>query len=58
MISIVVLSILLLISLVSNTLVILTVLINKPMQTTLNNLLMYLADADIVFALFIYRNYS
>ena len=45
------LSILVLISLVGNTLVILTVLINKPMQTTLNYLLVNLAVADIVFAL-------
>lgn len=50
MISIVVLSILLLISLLSNTLVILTVIINKPMQTTLNYLLVNLADDDIAFS--------
>ena len=45
------LSILVLISLVGNTLVILTVLINKPMQTTLNYLLVNLAVADMMFAL-------
>lgn len=56
MISIVVLSILLLTSLVANTLVILTVLINKPIQTTLSYLSVNLAVADITFALFIYRN--
>ena len=56
MISIVVLSILLLTSLVANTLVILTVLINKPMHTMLSYLLVNLAVADIAFALFIYRN--
>ncbi|XP_078348450.1 QRFP-like peptide receptor [Oculina patagonica] len=50
MIFIVVLSILVLISLVGNTLVILTVLINKPMQTTLNYLLVNLAVADMMFA--------
>lgn len=38
-------------SLAGNTLVILTVLLNKPMQTTLNYLLVNLAVADIVFAL-------
>ncbi|XP_078347229.1 QRFP-like peptide receptor [Oculina patagonica] len=53
MIFIVALSILVLISLVGNTLVILTVLINKPMQTTLNYLLVNLAVADMTFALFI-----
>ncbi|XP_020605983.1 allatostatin-A receptor-like [Orbicella faveolata] len=51
MISIVVLSILVVMSLIGNTLVILTVLINKPMRTTLNYLLVNLAVADIVFAL-------
>ena len=50
MIFIVALSILVLISLVGNTLVILTVLINKPMQTTLNYLLVNLAVPDIMFA--------
>ena len=50
MIFIVVLSILALVSLVGNTLVILTVLINKPMQTTLNYLLVNLAVADMMFA--------
>ena len=44
-------SILVLISLVGNTLVILTVLINKPVQTTLNYILVNLAVADIVVAL-------
>ncbi|KAL9956306.1 hypothetical protein ACROYT_G037768, partial [Oculina patagonica] len=53
MIFIVALSILVLISLVGNTLVIFTVLINKPMQTTLNYLLVNLAVADMTFALFI-----
>ena len=53
MIFTVALSILVLISLVGNTLVILTVLINKPMQTTLNYLLVNLAVADMMFALFI-----
>jgi len=52
-----VLSVLVLISLVSNTLVILTVLINKPMQTTLNYLLVNLAVADMVFALGILTRY-
>ena len=51
MIFVVVLSILVLISLVGNTLVILTVLINKPMQTTLNYLLVNLAVADMISAL-------
>ena len=51
MIFIVVLSILVLISLVGNTLVILTILINKPMQTTLNYLLVNLAVADMISAL-------
>ena len=51
MIFITALSILVLISLVGNTLVILTVLINKPMQTTLNYLLVNLAVADMMFAL-------
>ena len=46
-----VLSVFVLMSLVGNTLVILTVLINKPMQTTLNYLLVNLAVADMVFAL-------
>ena len=41
---------------VANTLVILTVLINKPIQTTLSYLSVNLAVADITFALFIYRN--
>ncbi|KAL9956313.1 hypothetical protein ACROYT_G037775 [Oculina patagonica] len=50
MIFIAVLSILVLISLVGNTLVVLTVLINKPMQTTLNYLLVNLAVADMIFA--------
>ena len=53
MIFLVALSILVLVSLVGNTLVILTVLINKPMQTTLNYLLVNLAAADMTFALFI-----
>jgi len=44
-------------SLVGNTLVILTVLINKPMQTTLNYLLVNLAVADMVFALSILTRY-
>jgi len=52
-----VLSVLVLISLVGNTLVILTVLINKPMQTTLNYLLVNLAVADMVFALSILTRY-
>ncbi|PFX30603.1 allatostatin-A receptor-like [Stylophora pistillata] len=43
--------ILVLISLVGNTLVILTVLLNKAMQTTLNYLLVNLAVADMMFAL-------
>ena len=43
--------ILVLTSLIGNTLVILTVLLNKPMQTTLNYLLVNLAVADMVFAL-------
>lgn len=47
----VVLSILVLISLVGNALVILTILINKPMQTTLNYLLVNLAVADMISAL-------
>ena len=47
---IVVLSAFVLMSLVGNTLVILTVLTNKPMQTTLNYLLVNLAVADMVFA--------
>ena len=47
----VVLSVFLLISLVGNTLVILTVVINKPMQTTLNYLLVNLAVADMLFSL-------
>ena len=51
MIFITALSFLGLISLVGNTLVILTVLINKPMQTTLNYLLVNLAVADMMFAL-------
>ncbi|XP_078347266.1 QRFP-like peptide receptor [Oculina patagonica] len=50
MLFIVVLSTLVLISLVGNTLVILTVLVNKPMQTTLNYLLVNLAVADMIFA--------
>ena len=53
MIFIVVFSILVLMSLVGNTLVILTVLINKPMQTTLNYLLVNLAVADMISSLFI-----
>ena len=57
MISIVVLSILVVMSLIGNTLVILTVLINKPMQTTLNYLLVNLAVADMVFALSILTSY-
>ena len=44
-------------SLVGNTLVILTVLTNKPMQTTLNYLLVNLAVADMVFALNILIRY-
>ena len=51
MIFIVVLSVLVLISLVGNTLVILTILINKPMHTTLNYLLVNLAVADMISAL-------
>ena len=51
------LSVLVLISLVGNTLVILTVLINKPMRTTLNYLLVNLAVADMVFALAILTRY-
>ena len=51
MIFIVVLSVLVLISLVGNTLVILTILINKPMHTTLNYLLVNLAVADVISAL-------
>ena len=47
----VVVSILVLISLVGNTLVILTILINKPMQTTLNYLLVNLAVADMISAM-------
>ena len=47
----VVLSILVLMSLVGNTLVILTVLTNKLMQTTLNYLLVNLAVADMISAL-------
>ena len=47
----VVLSILVLISLVGNALVISTILINKPMQTTLNYLLVNLAVADMISAL-------
>ena len=53
----VVLSILVLMSLVGNTLVILTVLINKPMQTTLNYLLVNLAVADMISALCIRIRY-
>jgi len=53
-----VLSILVLISLVGNTLVILTVLINKPMHTTLNYLLVNLAVADIVFTVSIGISYA
>ena len=44
-------------SLVGNTLVILTVLINKPIQTTLNYLLVNLAVADMVFAFSILIRY-
>ena len=51
MIFTVVLTLLVLISLVGNTLVILTVLINKPMHTTLNYLLVNLAVADMISAL-------
>ena len=58
MIFIVVLSILVLISLVGNTLVILTILINKPMQTTLNYLLVNLAVADMISALCIGIRYD
>ena len=54
---IVVLSTLVLISLVGNTLVILTILINKPMQTTLNYLLVNLAVADMISALCISIRY-
>ncbi|XP_078348451.1 QRFP-like peptide receptor [Oculina patagonica] len=57
MLFIVVLSILVLISLVGNTLVILTVLVNKHMQTTLNYLLVNLAVADMMFASFISIQY-
>ncbi|XP_078346092.1 allatostatin-A receptor-like [Oculina patagonica] len=57
MIFIVVQSILLLISLVGNTLVILTVLINKPMKTTLNYLLVNLAVADTILSLAISIQY-
>ena len=57
MMFIVVLSVFVLMSLVGNTLVILTVLTNKPMQTTLNYLLVNLAVADIVFALSILISY-
>ncbi|XP_078348059.1 QRFP-like peptide receptor [Oculina patagonica] len=49
MLFIVALSTLVLISLVGNTLVVLTVLLNKPMQTTLNYLLVNLAVADMMF---------
>ena len=51
------LSVFVLMSLVGNTLVILTVLTNKPMQTTLNYLLVNLAVADMVFALSILIRY-
>ena len=54
---IVVLSILVLISLIGNTLVILTIFTNKPMQTTLNYLLVNLAVADIITALCISIRY-
>ena len=54
---IVVLSAFVLMSLVGNTLVILTVLTNKPMQTTLNYLMVNLAVADMVFALSILIRY-
>ena len=54
---IVMLSVFVLMSLVGNMLVILTVLINKPMQTTLNYLLVNLAVADMVFALSILTRY-
>ena len=54
---IVVLSAFVLMSLVGNTLVILTVLTNKPMQTTLNYLMVNLAVADMVFALSILITY-
>ena len=57
MIFIVVLSILVLTSLVGNTLVILTILTNKPMQTTLNYLLVNLAVADMISALCISIRY-
>ena len=57
MIFIVVLSVFVLMSLVGNTLVILTVLTNKPLQTTLNYLLVNLAVADMVFALSILISY-
>ena len=57
MVFIVVLSVFVLLSLVGNTLVILTVLTNKPMQTTLNYVLVNLAVADIVFALSILIRY-
>ena len=53
----VVLSVFVLMSLVGNTLVILTVLINKPLKTTLNYLLVNLAVADMVFALSILIRY-
>ena len=53
----VVLSVFVLLSLVGNTLVILTVLINKPMQTALNYLLVNLAVADMVFAFSIFTRY-
>ena len=52
MILIVLLSILVLASLVGNTLVILTVLLNRPLQSTLNFLLVNLAVADMFFAVF------
>ena len=50
MILIVLLSILVLASLVGNSLVILTILLNKPLQSTLNYLLVNLAVADLFFA--------
>ena len=52
MILIVLLSILVLASLVGNTLVILTVLLNRPLQSTLNFLLVNLAVADMFFVVF------
>ena len=54
----VVLSILVLTSLIGNSLVIVTVLINKPLQSTLNYLLVNLAVADMFFATFIFSTFA